>query len=98
MEISIVQVLLVSHVHFISFFSWKSGSAGVTGGWVASLTAASQGVTDPLQTLPIYSHVFLQIGGISAVIAALMMLGVPALCRMIHYETKVPNANISANT
>jgi POT family proton-dependent oligopeptide transporter len=72
--------------------------SGVTGGWVASLTAAPQGVTDPLQTLPIYSHVFLQIGGISAVIAALMMLGVPALCRMIHYETKVSSANISDNT
>ncbi|MDF2571493.1 MAG: amino acid/peptide transporter [Sporomusa sp.] len=69
--------------------------SGVTGGWVASLTAAPQGVTDPLQTLPIYSQVFLQIGGVSAFVAVLMMLGVPVLCRMIKHEDKICSTNLS---
>jgi len=60
--------------------------AGVVGGWVASLTAAPKGVTDPLQTLPIYSKVFLQIGEITAIIAIIMIVTVPVLCRMINKE------------
>lgn len=57
--------------------------SGVIGGWVATLTAAPKGVTDPLQTLSIYSQVFMQIGEVTAVIAVIMILTVPALCRMI---------------
>lgn len=57
--------------------------AGVIGGWVAALTAAPKGVTDPLLTLPIYSKVFLQIGEITAVIALIMIITVPTLRRMI---------------
>ena len=60
--------------------------AGVTGGWVAALTAAPKGVTDPLQTLPIYSQVFMQIGVVTSVVAIIMILTVPALCRMIEKE------------
>lgn len=60
--------------------------AGVVGGWVAALTAAPKGVTDPLQTLPIYSKVFLQIGEITSVIAIIMVITVPVLCRMINKE------------
>lgn len=69
--------------------------SGVTGGWVASLTAAPQGVTDPLQTLPIYSQVFLQIGGMSAGAALLMFLGVATLRRMINYEERSGNTDLS---
>ncbi|WP_371374722.1 oligopeptide:H+ symporter [Sporomusa aerivorans] len=71
--------------------------SGVTGGWVASLTAAPQGVTDPLQTLSIYSHVFLQIGGMSAAAAFLMFLVVGPLRRMINYEDRSSNAKLSKN-
>ncbi|MBM7853911.1 POT family proton-dependent oligopeptide transporter [Desulfohalotomaculum tongense] len=60
-----------------------TAASGVIGAWVATLTAAPKGVTDPLQTLPIYSRVFLQIGEATAVIALIMILTVPVLRRMI---------------
>lgn len=65
--------------------------SGVTGGWVATLTAAPKGVTDPLQTLPIYSKVFLQIGEVTAVIAVIMILTVPMLRRMIERKDDADN-------
>lgn len=65
-----------------------TAAAGVIGGWVASLTAAPEGVTDPLQTLPIYSKVFLQIGEVTAVIALIMVLTVPILRRLIEGTEK----------
>jgi POT family proton-dependent oligopeptide transporter len=65
--------------------------AGVTGGWVAALTAAPKGVTNPLQTLDIYSHVFLQIGEFTAAIAVIMVLTVPVLCRMIEKDDVIQN-------
>ncbi|ABO49163.1 amino acid/peptide transporter [Desulforamulus reducens MI-1] len=60
-----------------------TAASGVIGGWVATLTAAPKGVTDPLQTLPIYSKVFLQIGEVTAVVAVIMIITVPILRRMI---------------
>lgn len=72
-----------------------TAASGVIGGWVATLTAAPEGVTDPLQTLPIYSKVFLQIGEVTAVISLLMVLTVPILRRMIEGTEK--QANLEAN-
>ncbi|GAB6181843.1 dipeptide/tripeptide permease DtpA [Desulfotomaculum defluvii] len=71
-----------------------TAAAGVIGGWVASLTAAPEGVTDPLQTLPIYSKVFLQIGEVTAVVAVIMILTVPILRRMIEGKPKEDEMNI----
>jgi POT family proton-dependent oligopeptide transporter len=67
--------------------------SGVIGGWVATLTAAPKGVTDPLQTLPIYSKVFLQIGEVTAVIAVIMVLTVPLLRRLIEKEDNSVSKN-----
>nr|WP_234418639.1 dipeptide/tripeptide permease DtpA [Dongshaea marina] len=58
--------------------------ASILAGYVAALTAAPKGITDPLQTLPIYSHVFMEIGISTAVIAILMLLTAPMLTRIIN--------------
>nr|WP_234418640.1 dipeptide/tripeptide permease DtpA [Dongshaea marina] len=60
-----------------------TAAASVIAGYVATLTAAPEGVTDKFQTLDIYSHVFLQIGIVTAVIAVLMLITAPMLTRII---------------
>jgi len=65
-----------------------TAASGVIGGWVASLTAAPEGVTDPLQTLAIYSKVFMQIGIATTVISLLMIFTIPLLRRLIESEEK----------
>ncbi|VTN09430.1 Dipeptide and tripeptide permease A [Raoultella terrigena] len=44
--------------------------------------AVPENVTDPLVSLNVYGHVFMQIGIVTAVIAALMLLTAPKLNRM----------------
>ena len=46
------------------------------------LFRSPENVTDPLVSLEVYGHVFLQIGIVTAVIAALMLLTAPKLNRM----------------
>lgn len=72
-----------------------TAASGVIGGWVATLTAAPQGVTDPLKTLPIYSKVFFQIGVATAIIAVIMILTVPVLRRLIESEDAKQNEAIT---
>ncbi len=61
-----------------------SAGASVIAGYVASLTATPGEVKDPLVSLHVYGHVFLQIGIVTAVIAVLMVLTAPRLNRMTH--------------
>ena len=51
-------------------------------GKVANLMAVPENVTDPLQSLQVYSDVFKQIGIVTGVIAVLMLLTAPLLNRM----------------
>ncbi|MDX7998204.1 dipeptide/tripeptide permease DtpB [Xenorhabdus sp. Reich] len=55
---------------------------------VAALTATPVGVTDPLQTLPIYMGVFGKIGVATLVIAVIMACMVPWLNRIMKEEVK----------
>ncbi len=63
-----------------------SAAASAIGGFIASLTTvpASYGTVDALQTLSVYSRVFMDIGVVAAVIAGLMFLTAPLLTRMIN--------------
>ncbi|WP_211829338.1 dipeptide/tripeptide permease DtpA [Kistimonas asteriae] len=63
-----------------------SAAASVIGGFIASMTTvpSSNGAVDALQTLPVYSKVFLEIGLAAAVMAGLMLLTAPLLARMIN--------------
>jgi proton-dependent oligopeptide transporter, POT family len=71
--------------------SWflSISAAGVIGGWVASLTAAPKGITDPLQTLPVYSNVFLQIGVVVGIVALIMLVTAPKIKHLIEKEQEV---------
>jgi POT family proton-dependent oligopeptide transporter len=55
--------------------SWFLTTAGanIIAGYVANQMAIPENVTDPLMSLEVYGHVFLQIGIVTAVIAALMI-------------------------
>ncbi|SDG68287.1 proton-dependent oligopeptide transporter, POT family [Selenomonas sp. WCT3] len=58
--------------------------AAILGGWVATLTTVSKDVVDPLQTLPVYSEVFTQIGLVTLGVTIVMALTVPMLNRLIN--------------
>jgi POT family proton-dependent oligopeptide transporter len=64
-----------------SWFLTTAGAA-IIAGKVANLMAVPENVTDPLVSLEVYGRVFLQIGVVTAIIAALMMLAAPLLNRM----------------
>ncbi|SFN45923.1 proton-dependent oligopeptide transporter, POT family [Izhakiella capsodis] len=64
-----------------SWFLTTAGAALVAGN-VANLMAVPGDVTDPLESLRIYGHVFMQIGIVTGVIAVLMLLTAPLLNRM----------------
>ncbi|PSV27106.1 MULTISPECIES: dipeptide/tripeptide permease DtpA [unclassified Photobacterium] len=60
-----------------------SATAAVIAGWVATLTAAPKGVTDPHTTLEIYGVVFKEIGVITGIIAIITLMMAPKLTRVI---------------
>ncbi len=70
--------------------SWFLTTAGanIIAGYVANQMAIPENVTDPLLSLEIYGHVFLQIGIVTAVIAALMIIAAPKLNRMTMSDDK----------
>jgi proton-dependent oligopeptide transporter, POT family len=60
-----------------------SSIAGFTGAAVASLTAPPEGVRAGIETLNIYTHVFLQIGLCALALSAIMWLIAPRLANVI---------------
>ncbi|GGY06743.1 dipeptide/tripeptide permease DtpA [Paludibacterium paludis] len=62
-----------------------SAAASVLAGWVASLTAAPAGLSDPHLTLQIYSRVFMEIGVVTGVIALATALLAPFLARLTRH-------------
>jgi POT family proton-dependent oligopeptide transporter len=64
--------------------SWflTTAAAAIIAGKVAALTAVPAEINDAHASLAIYSHVFMQIGIVTAVIALLMLLTAPKLHRM----------------
>ncbi|HFW7958563.1 TPA: dipeptide/tripeptide permease, partial [Shigella sonnei] len=49
----------------------------------ATFTAVPDNITDPLETLPVYTNVFGKIGLVTLGVAVVMLLMVPWLKRMI---------------
>ncbi|WP_425452650.1 dipeptide/tripeptide permease DtpA [Edaphovirga cremea] len=64
--------------------SWflTTAAAAIIAGKVANLTAAPKDIIDAHASLAIYSHVFMQIGIVTAIIAVLMLLTAPRLHHM----------------
>ena len=79
-----------------SWFLTTAGAA-VIAGKVANLMAVPEDVTDPLQSLSVYSEVFQQIGIATAVIALLMLITAPLLNRMTHSDTQPELQNAKTN-
>lgn len=73
--------------------SWflTTAAAAIIAGKVANLMAVPEDVKDPLLSLDIYSHVFMQIGIVTAIIAVLMLLLAPKLNRMTQGDRVEPN-------
>ncbi|XEG68005.1 dipeptide/tripeptide permease DtpB [Edwardsiella tarda] len=67
-------------------------AAFLLGGYVATFTAVPDGITDPLQTLPIYTSVFGKIGIATLIIALVMAALVPWLKRMMNTQSDGQNA------
>jgi POT family proton-dependent oligopeptide transporter len=61
-----------------------SGSRLPDGGYVATFTAVPDNITDPLQTLPVYTGVFSKIGLVTLGVTLVMAMLVPWLNRMIN--------------
>ncbi|WP_340621339.1 dipeptide/tripeptide permease DtpB [Xenorhabdus siamensis] len=61
----------------------SQAAASVLGSYVATFTAAPKGVTDPLQTLPLYMSVFGKIGIATLIVAVIMAFMVPWLNRIM---------------
>lgn len=59
-----------------------TAAAAIIAGKVAALTAVPSDISDAHASLAVYSHVFMQIGIATAVIAVLMLLTAPKLNRM----------------
>lgn len=64
-----------------SWFLTTAGAA-IIAGKVANLMAVPKDVTDPLVSLEVYGHVFMQIGIATSITAVLMLLTAPLLNRM----------------
>jgi len=73
----------------MGMYLMSSCFGSIVAGYVASLTAAPVGVIDPIKTLPVYCHVFLRIGLVTAVIAALMLMTAPFLSKVINHNKPV---------
>ncbi|AOV95601.1 peptide ABC transporter permease [Edwardsiella hoshinae] len=67
-------------------------AAFLLGGYVATFTAVPDGITDPLQTLPIYTSVFGKIGIATLIVALVMAALVPWLKRMMNTQSDGQNA------
>ncbi|WP_413492353.1 dipeptide/tripeptide permease DtpB [Morganella psychrotolerans] len=75
----------------IGMWFLTQATAYLMGGYVATFTAAPEGVTDPLQTLGIYTDVFGKIGIATFVIALIMWAIVPKLNKIMKDDSATKN-------
>ena len=55
----------------------------IIGGYVATFSVTPEHLTDPLDTLPVYTELFQNIGFITLAVAIVMAITVPKLNRMM---------------
>jgi POT family proton-dependent oligopeptide transporter len=82
--LAMVAQLVVQRLMGFIMGAWflTTAAAAIIAGKVAALTAVPENITDAHASLAIYSHVFLQIGLVTAVIAILMLFSASRLQRM----------------
>ncbi|MBW7984381.1 dipeptide/tripeptide permease DtpA [Enterobacillus tribolii] len=72
-----------------------TAAAAIIAGKVAALTAVPSDISDAHASLAVYSHVFMQIGIATAVIAVLMLLAAPKLNRMTQDDEPADQAKLA---
>lgn len=77
-----------------------TAAAAIIAGFVANLSAVPSDVSDAHHSLQVYSHVFLQIGICTGVIAVLMLVFAPKLNRLARTDeaTQPVQNNMTAVT
>lgn len=83
--LSMIAQFVPKHLGGFLMGAWflNTAFASIAAGYVASLTAAPVGITDPIKTLPIYSNMFMAIGICTVVVAVIMLLTAPYVNRLI---------------
>jgi POT family proton-dependent oligopeptide transporter len=64
-------------------------ASSIIGGYVASLSAVPENITDPLKTLPLYVELFQNIGLVTLAVAVVMVITTPMLNRMMKAEDEI---------
>ena len=84
--LAMVAALVPQHLMGFILGMWflTQAAAFLMGGYVATFTAVPENITDPLQTLPVYTSVFSKIGLVTLGVTMVMALLVPWLNRMIN--------------
>ena len=84
--LAMVAALVPQHLMGFILGMWflTQAAAFLMGGYVATFTAVPENITDPLQTLPIYTNVFSKIGLVTLAVTVVMAIMVPWLNRMIN--------------
>ncbi len=84
--LAMVAALVPQHLMGFILGMWflTQAAAFLLGGYVATFTAVPENITDPLQTLPIYTGVFSKIGLVTLAVTVVMAIMVPWLNRMIN--------------
>ncbi len=86
--LAMVASLVPAHLTGFTIGAWflTQAASFLMGGYVATFTAVPKEVTDPLQTLPIYTDVFGKIGVATIIVTVIMALLVPWLNRMMQTQ------------
>ncbi len=86
--LAMVAALVPQHLMGFILGMWflTQAAAFLLGGYVATFTAVPENITDPLQTLPIYTGVFSKIGLVTLAVTVVMAIMVPWLNRMINTQ------------
>ncbi len=86
--LAMVAALVPQHLMGFILGMWflTRAAAFLLGGYVATFTAVPENITDPLQTLPIYTGVFSKIGLVTLAVTVVMAIMVPWLNRMINTQ------------
>ncbi|MFR6577662.1 MAG: hypothetical protein ACLUQ2_00040 [Klebsiella pneumoniae] len=79
--LAMVAALVPQHLMGFILGMWflTQAAAFLLGGYVATFTAVPENITDPLQTLPVYTNVFSKIGLVTLGVTVVMALMVPWL-------------------
>jgi POT family proton-dependent oligopeptide transporter len=70
-------------------------ASSIIGGYVASLSAVPENITDPLETLPLYVELFQNIGLVTLAVAVVMVITTPMLNRMMKAEDEITKGQMA---